>query len=96
MIRTRYYIGLNDRHGKPLRDRVVDEVREAAGKLYGGFTEYRATGYWQGATEPSLVLEVLSDNTIPTASVHAKAFAAIADQTSVLWTSEHVNAGFSR
>ena len=99
MIRTRYYLGLTTRDGKPVTKAQQGYATERMASAYGGgCTVYRATGYWQGVSEGSLVLEALADDgpdsERPVPEVLARELGTIMLQDTVLWTAERVEAGF--
>ena len=104
MTRTRYYLGLTTRDGKPVDDgQRADAVATAAYAHAGGCTVYRATGYWRGATgywrgtrEETLVLEALDVDGYesPVSDALARSLGAIMEQDTVLWTREEVAGGF--
>ena len=41
-----------------------DDILELTSNEFDGFTIYKATGYWQGVGENSLIIEVISENDI--------------------------------
>ena len=97
MTRTRYYLGLTTRDGKPVDDgQRADAVATAAYAHAGGCTVYRATGYWRGTREETLVLEALDVDGYesPVSDALARSLGAIMEQDTVLWTREEVAGGF--
>ena len=98
MPRTRYYVGMTTRGGRPVSAEQQDKLARAVVNAYdGGCTIYDAVGYWRGVRENTKVYEVLHD--YPNADAGPRALssvlARIAEQTTVLWTQETVNGGFS-
>lgn len=94
MTRTRYYIGLVDRNGKGVSAETRMTLPSVVAEAYGGgCTIFHASGYWQGCREPSLVIEAIGDD-VDSATL-AKHLAYLANQTSVLWTQEQVDGGFT-
>ena len=94
MTRTRYYVGLVTQNGHAVSEATQDKLCQFVADTHGGgCTAYHAVGYWQGARESSLVIEVLGDNVSP--EVVTAELAALANQTCVLWTREQVEGGFA-
>ena len=87
LSRFRFYCGLIDPQG--------NEVREAqylaqvfACEYVKGFTLTRATGYWEGASESSIVIEILCEDWELNAPKLAECLREVGNQDAVLWTHE--------
>ena len=91
MMRTRYYLGLTDKDGQPVPEATVADIGR---RFHSGCTLYQATGWWEGNTEPSVVIETLTEGR-PEAERLAGELQELANQTSVLWTQEWVRGGFT-
>lgn len=100
MTRTRFYVGLTTRDGKPVSPAIQDQVAALVADCYGGgCTVYGAVGYWRGVREGSMVIEVLTDDHVQRDREYrvpkiASRLARLASQSVVLWTQEEVNGGF--
>ena len=97
MIRYRFYVGT--RVGGT--DTVADHGKARAYLLatFGGYTAFDGQGGWvsvgKAYEEPSVVYEVLAEDEEELPTGHASTLARLADQQSVLWTSERVQGGFA-
>lgn len=60
-LRITLHVGLHDREGRPLGEAGKKTAIKCASALFAGFTCYDAQGYWRGASEPTLVLEIIGD-----------------------------------
>ena len=95
MIRLRWYIGLTSASGTPVTGAEQAECAQAVGVVYSGCTVYRTLGLWCGHWEDSLVLEVLTEEPVKAPAILAGELQHIARQSSVLWTRESVEGGFT-
>lgn len=55
------YIGLNQKTGEPVPEEWKDRFLTFVSKKLEAFTVLTGQGYWQGAPEPSLILEYIDD-----------------------------------
>ena len=100
MIRHRYYVGTVTQDGRPVPAVSVDACADLLIKVYGGYSLFHARGAWSDKgeikREPSRVYECLEDggDEIDVKGI-ARDLAQFADQTTVLWTAEVVEGGFS-
>lgn len=95
MIRLRWYIGLTSASGTPVTGEEQAECAQAVEVVYSGCTVYRTLGLWRGHWEDSLVLEVLTKKSAGKPIILAGMLQRLARQSSVLWTRESVEGGFT-
>ena len=94
MIRLRWYVGLSTSSG-PVTPAEQASCLDAIGGIYGGCTVYKACGVWKGTREDSLVYEVLTEELGCWPETLAEGLQKLARQSSVLWTRESVEGGFT-
>lgn len=99
----RFYIGYTDREGKRVPfERMEIVVKQAVGRYFpnAGYTNYNACGVWQGASEDTLVVEVIVETSEwqhglqHQKQVVAAHFAKVLNQSCVLVTEQEISAEF--
>ena len=99
MIRHRYYVGTLTQDGRPVPAVSVDACADLLLKVYGGYTLFHARGAWSDKgeikREPSRVYECLFETGDHDVRGLARELAKLADQFTVLWTTEEVGGGYS-
>lgn len=92
MIRFRMYLGTKDRFGADVPQTVQTAFFDTARQRLQGFTVYPALGVWRGEKEHTHVFEYFGDALErPKIDELAREYATVADQESVLVTSEHIS-----
>ena len=95
MIRLRWYVGLSAGDGRPVTHAEQASCLDAIGGIYGGCTVYQTRGVWKGTVEDSLVYEVVTEELGCAPEILAEGLQTLARQSSVLWTRESVEGGFT-